>query len=163
MALTIVRRARARLDRLPSGARLTLLGVVVQFVVAGGLVGRAFTAGSETQLLVTGLLLGITLAATVACVPIMLLLRSGRLPRAAALLAAGVAAGMLIIVEMNAVGWILPAALLVTAVRTAGTAGLGVTDLLQLDPSRFERVDPSERGSGGQATASSQSDDTDGE
>jgi hypothetical protein len=138
-----------------------LLGVVIQLVVAGGLFGRAFTGGSETQLLVTGLLLGVTLAATVACIPLMLLLRSGRLPRATALLAVGIAAGMLVIVETNVVGWILPAALLVGAVRTAGTAGLSVTDLLRLDPSRFERVDPSDQRDDEETDTASVSEDAD--
>lgn len=160
MPSTTVQRVRARLDRLPSGARLALAGLLLQLLVAGGLFGRAFTTGSETRLLVTGLLLGVTLAAGVACLPLVLLLRSGRLPRATAVLAVGIAAGVLVVVETNAVGWVLPAALLVTAVRTAGTAGLDATDLLRLDPSRFERVDPSERDSGG-ATAPSRSDDTD--
>jgi len=132
---------RARLDRLPAAWRLAALGVVIQTLLAAGLLAAAFLGGDRVDVLVAAILVGIVSVAVVASLPSVLLWWRGRAPRLAAALAILVAVGTLVLNEGHPTVWPLPAALLLAALRTwAGR--IDTATLLAADPDRFERVSP---------------------
>lgn len=137
-----VGRIRARLDRLPAGWAIVLVGFLVQFALVAGQLGLAYAAGSRIRLVGAALAVGVVLTAGVAALPAGLLLFLGRLRRGAAALAVLVAAGTLVVSEARPSLFVFPAALFVAAVRVWAGAGLDAAELLRLDPDRFERVDP---------------------
>jgi hypothetical protein len=135
---------RARLDRLPAGWAIVVVGFLVQFAVVAGRLGLTVTGGGRIRTVGSALAVGIVVAAGVAALPGVLLLVLGRLERTAATFLAVLAAAVTVVGEADPSLLVLPGALTVAAVRTWATAGLDATDLLTLDPGRFERVDPAD-------------------
>lgn len=140
--VTTLTRVRARIDRLPAGWVLVLAGFLLQLALAVGLLARASLAGSRIAQVDAAFLTGVVVLAGVATVPSFLLLWTGRYPRAGAALAVVVALCTLVLVETYWLAWLFPLALLVAAVRVWAGAGLDAATLLDVDPDRFERVEP---------------------
>lgn len=145
----------ARLDRFPSAWVLVLAGVVLQLAYAGGRLALATASGDEVEVLVAGVLVGVSGLAALAALPAAALLRWGRRPRVAAVCAILLGAGVLALNEFHPATAILPAALFVAAVRVWIGAAFDAAALLRLDPARFERVEPSTRGSSSAVPSSS--------
>lgn len=143
-----LQRVRARLDRLPAAWILVLLGVLAQVALPVGLVVLAATGEDRVGLLVAGGLLAVTLVVVAVAVPVAVLLYLDRLPRTAALAAAVLGIGTLVVNEGHPTILPVSVALLAASVR-AWAGGIDVLTLLELDPDRFERV---ERPDGGDPT-----------
>ncbi|WP_396613919.1 hypothetical protein ACH9L7_18900 (plasmid) [Haloferax sp. S1W] len=143
---TRIQQGRARLDRLPAGWAIITTGFFVQLGLAVGLLALAATGTDQVSVVVSAFLVGIVVLAGVAALPSVLLLWVGRYQRTAAVIAALVGGGMLLLNGAHLTVWPFPLALFLAAVRTWAGAGLDTDDLLRLDPGRFERVAPPKPG-----------------
>lgn len=133
---------RAKIDRLPRGWVLIVLGFLGHLAIAGAQTIRAVNGDDQVSTVVAAFLVGIVLAGGIATLPTLVLLWLGRLERIAALMAVAVGAGMLFVNDAHPTVWPYPIALFVAAVRIWAGARLDAADLLELDPVRFDRVDP---------------------
>jgi hypothetical protein len=136
------RRLCALLDRLPSAATLAVGGILLQLALAVGLFVTGYAGDDRVGALVAAVLLAVTVFAGLAALPSILLWRWDRYPRLAAALAALVGLGTLLFNEAHVTVWPVSVALALAAVRAWAGATLDATDLLALDPGRFERVEP---------------------
>ncbi|AFK21071.1 hypothetical protein E6P09_18065 (plasmid) [Haloferax mediterranei ATCC 33500] len=143
---TSIQQGRARLDRFPAGWVIILTGFLAHLGLATGLLALAYTGNDQVSVVVSAFLVGIVVIAGLAALPSVLLLWLGRYQRIAAVIAALVGVGMLLINDAHPTVWPFPLALFLAAVRAWAGAGLDTEDLLQLDPGRFERVDPPKPG-----------------
>lgn len=156
-----VKRFRARLDRLPPAWLFVLAGFLLQVALGVGLLVQAARGDDRVGLLVAASLLAVVLLAGVAALPVVVLLYLDRAPRAAAVLAVLVGAGTLAVNEFHPTVWLFPLALFGAAVRAwAGT--LDALELLELDPARFERVDPDRSAEAEETDGDQTDDDSDG-
>lgn len=139
---TALHRLQARIDRLPAGWTILAAGFALQVVLATALLGVASASGDRVDLVVATVLVGVVLVAGVAALPAAVLLWRGRHRRVAAVLAAAVGVGTLVVNEGHPSVWLFPLALFVAAVRAWVRASVDAADLLAVDPDRFERVQP---------------------
>ncbi len=139
---THLRRLCALLDRLPSASTVAVGGIALQLALAVGLFAAGYAGGNRVGALVAAVLLGVTVLAGLAALPPILLWRWGRYPRLAASIAALVGLGTLLFNEAHVTVWPVSFALGFAAVRAWAGATLDATDLLAIDPGRFERVEP---------------------
>ncbi len=135
-------RLRARIDRLPASWKIIAVGFLAQCVLAVSLLGLAFTDDDIIGMTVAAFLLSVTIVAGLMAVPSFIFLWRGRYHKVAAVLAGVVGTGTLAVTEAHATSLLFPLALLIAAVRAWVRASLGPTELLDIDPERFERVEP---------------------
>ncbi len=135
-------RVRARFERLPAAWIVVAVGFLLQVGLAVGQFTLVFEDGSRIRAIGAGLRIGIVAASGVVALPVFVLLLVGRLRRTAGALACLVAGVTLVVAGTQWLLWVFPATLVVAAVRAWAGAGLDAADLLELDLSRFERVDP---------------------
>ncbi|WP_299262363.1 hypothetical protein [Halorientalis sp.] len=160
---TPLRRLGALLDRLPSASALAVGGILLQVSLAVGLFVEGYAGGDRIGTLVAAVLLAVATLSGLATLPVLLLWRWGRYPRLAAVLAALLGLGTLLVNEAHVTVWPVSLALVLAAVRAWAGVALDATDLLALDPERFERVTPPARDAGGTATDEASTVDTDGD
>jgi len=146
---THLRRLGALLDRLPAAERIAVAGIAFQTVLAVGLFAVGYADGDRIGALVAAVLLAVTVFAGVATLPAVLLWRLDRAPRLAAAFAALVGLATLLFNEAHVTVWPVSFALVLAAGRAWAGVNLDATDLLALDPDRFERVQPPARDTGG--------------
>jgi len=139
---TPLQRLRARFDRLPPGWAILLAGAVIQICLAGGLMTLAIADGDRLTSLVAVVTLAVSLVGGLAVLPAVALLWVGRGRRLASALALVVGLVTLLVNEGQPIVWPLVLSACLAAVRVWFVTGLDTTDLLRLDPQRFERVDP---------------------
>ncbi|SDE92816.1 hypothetical protein [Halorientalis regularis] len=139
---THLRRLGALLDRLPAAERIAITGIFLQTALAVGLFAAGYAGGDRVGALVAAVLLAVAVLAGVAALPAVLLWRLDRSPRLAAALATLVGLGTLVFNEAHVTVWPVSVALVLAAGRAWAGTRLDATDLLALDPGRFERVQP---------------------
>ncbi|WP_424017300.1 hypothetical protein ACOZ4N_15665 [Halorientalis pallida] len=142
---THLRRLGALLDRLPAAERIAVAGIALQTALAVGLFAVGYAGGDRIGALVAAVLLAVAVLAGVATLPAIVLWRLDRYPRLAATLAALVGLATLLFNEAHVTVWPVSVALVLAAGRGWAGARLDATDLLALDPGRFERVQPPTR------------------
>lgn len=143
MALnTELDRVGARLDRLPAAWAIATGGYLLHLALAVGLVARSAASGEQVQVLVSVVLVAVLVLAGLAALPALVLWWLGRYERVGAVLALAVAVGTLVVNDAHPTVWPFPLALGLAAARAWAGQALDATDLLVLDPGRFERVEP---------------------
>jgi hypothetical protein len=141
MSTSKLDRLRVRADRLPAGWVIVLAGFCLQFGLALGLLALSAPGADVVQLAIGAVPVVIVFVSGLAASAPFLLLWRGRY-RIGAVLSMLVGAGTLVLGGGAPILWPFPLALFLAAVRAFAGAGLDAETILEVDPDRFERVDP---------------------